>query len=158
MFNEFLDETTPVPTMINVDDVKTVDLAGFDKEEDDFPIYDTEIVPQPTSSPVSTPVLKNSEFPGLKDAMMSTGLTDADFADMPIFSNFPMMGPGEFIPVEYADDIFMLRIVVLMRKIMTMLLLMMWLKVVTLFIQVEEDNEDDPSDYGQEEQVALNRL
>ena len=44
MFNEFLDETTPVPTMINVDDVKTVDLAGFDKEEDDFPIYDTEIV------------------------------------------------------------------------------------------------------------------
>ena len=100
MFNEFLDETTPVPTMINVDDVKTVDLAGFDKEEDDFPIYDTEIVPQPTSSPVSTPVLKNSEFPGSKDAMMSTGLTDADFADMPIFSNFPMMGPGEFIQVE----------------------------------------------------------
>ena len=44
MFNEFLDETTPVPTMINVDDVKTVDLAGFDKQEDDFPIYDTEIV------------------------------------------------------------------------------------------------------------------
>ena len=100
VFNEFLDETTPVPTMINVDDVKTVDLAGFDKEEDDFPIYDTEIVPQPTPSPVSTPVLKNSEFPGLKDAMMSTGLTDADFADMPIFSNFPMMGPGEFIQVE----------------------------------------------------------
>ena len=86
--------------MINVDDVKTVDLAGFDKEEDDFPIYDTEIVPQPTPSPVSTPVLKNSEFPGLKDAMMGTGLTDADFADMPIFSNFPMMGPGEFIQVE----------------------------------------------------------
>ena len=86
--------------MINVDDVKTVDLAGFDKEEDDFPIYDTEIVPQPTPSPVSTPVLKNSEFPGLKDAMMGTGLKDADFADMPIFSNFPMMGPGEFIQVE----------------------------------------------------------
>ena len=41
---------------------------------------------------------------------------------------------------------------------MTMLLLMMWLKVVTLFIQVEEDNEDDPSDYGQEEPVSLNRL
>ena len=100
VFNEFLDETTPVPTMINVDDVKTVDLAGFDKEEDDFPIYDTEFVPQPTPAPVSTPVLKNSEFPGLKDAMMSTGLTDADFADMPIFSNFPMMGPGEFIQVE----------------------------------------------------------
>ena len=100
VFNEFLDETTPVPTMINVDDVKTVDLAGFDKEEDDFPIYDTEFAPQPTPPPVSTPVLKNSEFPGLKDAMMGTGLTDADFADMPIFSNFPMMGPGEFIQVE----------------------------------------------------------
>ena len=44
VFNEFLDETTPVPNLINVDNVKTVDLAGFDQEEDDFPIYDTEIV------------------------------------------------------------------------------------------------------------------
>ena len=44
MFNEFLDETTPVPNLINVDNVKTIDLAGFDQEEDDFPIYDTEIV------------------------------------------------------------------------------------------------------------------
>ena len=52
----------------------------------------------------------------------------------------------------------MLRMVVVMRMIMTILLLMIWLMVVTKFIQVEEDNEDDPSDYGQEEQVALNRL
>ena len=44
VFNEFLDETTPVPNLINVDNVKTIDLAGFDKEEEDFPIYDTEIV------------------------------------------------------------------------------------------------------------------
>ena len=44
VFNEFLDETTPVPNLINVDNVKTVDLAGFDQEEEDFPIYDTEIV------------------------------------------------------------------------------------------------------------------
>ena len=38
-------------------------------------------------------VLKNSEFPDLKSS---------DFPDMPIFSNFPMMGPGEFIQME--DD------------------------------------------------------
>ena len=63
MFNEFLDETTPVPTMINVDDVKTVDLAGFDKEEDDFPIYDTEIVPQPTPSPVSRTAIYPQTLP-----------------------------------------------------------------------------------------------
>ena len=44
VFNEFLDETTPVPNVINVDNVKTVDLAGFDQEDEDFPIYDTEIV------------------------------------------------------------------------------------------------------------------
>merc|ERR1719391_2013145 len=89
VFNEFLDETTPVPNLINVDNVKTIDLAGFDKEEEDFPIYDTEIVSLPTPPPVS--VLKNSDFP-----------------DMPIFSNFPMMGPGEFIQVdddsEVSDD------------------------------------------------------
>jgi len=91
VFNEFLDETTPVPNLINVDNVKTVDLAGFDQEEDDFPIYDTEIVSLPTPPPVS--VLKNSEFPDLKNS---------DFPDMPIFSNFPMMGPGEFIQME--DD------------------------------------------------------
>ena len=145
--------------MINVDDVKTVDLAGFDKEEDDFPIYDTEIVPQPTPSPVSTPMLKNSEFPGLKDAMMGTGLADVDFADMPIFSNFPMMGPGEFIQVEEVAGILMLQMVVIMRRtirMIKMLLLMMWLRVTKMFSQVEEDNEDDPNDYGQEEQVALN--
>ena len=52
----------------------------------------------------------------------------------------------------------MLHMVVLKRMIMTILLLVIWLMVVTMFIQVEEDNEDDPSDYGQEEQVALNRL
>ena len=44
VFNEFLDETTPVPNVIDVDNVKTVDLAGFDQEDEDFPIYDTEIV------------------------------------------------------------------------------------------------------------------
>ena len=48
--------------------------------------------------------------------------------------------------------------VVLKRMIMTILLLVIWLMVVTMFSQVEEDNEDDPSDYGQEDQVALNRL
>ena len=52
----------------------------------------------------------------------------------------------------------MLRMVVLKRMVMSILLLMIWLMVVTMFSQVEEDNEDDPSDYGQEDQVALNRL
>ena len=52
----------------------------------------------------------------------------------------------------------MLHMVVLKRMIMTILLLVIWLMVVTMFSQVEEDNEDDPSDYGQEDQVALNGL
>jgi hypothetical protein len=82
VFNEFLDETTPVPTVIAVDNVKTVDLQGGGMLEDDYPIYDY-----------------NPEVPPAAPTQPPTLLKNSDFPEMPIFHNFPMMQPGEFIQV-----------------------------------------------------------
>jgi len=73
-FNEFLPSTTPVP-VIPVENIKTEDFPKEDASNapKDYPIYDTE-----PDKPF--PPIKMSEFP-----------------NMPIFSNFPMMGPNEFV-------------------------------------------------------------
>jgi len=73
-FNEFLPSTTPAP-VIPVANIKTVDFQKEDMSNSpmDYPIYDTE-----NSKPF--PPIKMSEFP-----------------NMPIFSNFPMMAPNEFV-------------------------------------------------------------
>lgn len=83
-FNEFLPSTTPTP-VIPVENIKTVDFQKEDMSNSpmDYPIYDTEI---------------NKPFPPMK---MS------EFPNMPIFSNFPMMGPNEFVqpsPSEGTED------------------------------------------------------
>ena len=73
-FNEFLPSTTPAP-VIPVANIKTVDFQKEDMSNSpmDYPIYDTE-----NRKPF--PPIKMSEFP-----------------NMPIFSNFPMMAPNEFV-------------------------------------------------------------
>ena len=80
-FNEFLPSTTPIP-VIPVENIKTEDFQKEDMSETDmdYPIYDTE-----NSKPF--PPIKMSEFP-----------------NMPIFSNFPMMGPNEFIQTSPTES------------------------------------------------------
>jgi len=81
-FNEFLPSTTPTP-VIPVANIKTVDFQKEDMSDSpmDYPIYDTEI---------------NKPFPPMK---MS------EFPNMPIFSNFPMMGPNEFVQPSSSEEI-----------------------------------------------------
>ena len=81
VFQEFLEDTTPVPASVAVDNIKTVDLAGGSFSNPDFPIYDEE---------------RDVEAPSLPPTLLKT----SDFPEMPIFSNFPMMQPGEFIQME----------------------------------------------------------
>ena len=97
MFNEFLEETTPIPTIIAINNIKTVDLQGKDVADysDDYPIYDSEPVLQMAPPTQQLPVLKNSEFPDLSPEGGFFG-----DAEMPIFSNFPMMQPGQFVQVD----------------------------------------------------------
>jgi len=80
-FNEFLPSTTPTP-VIPVENIKTVDFQKEDMSDSpmDYPIYDSEM---------------NQPFPPLK---MS------EFPNMPIFSNFPMMGPNEFVQPSATED------------------------------------------------------
>merc|ERR1719483_448411 len=80
-FNEFLPSTTPTP-VIPVANIKTVDFQKEDMSDSpmDYPIYDSEM---------------NQPFPPLK---MS------EFPNMPIFSNFPMMGPNEFVQPSATED------------------------------------------------------
>jgi hypothetical protein len=79
-FNEFLPSTTPTP-VIPVANIKTVDFQKEDMSDSpmDYPIYDTE---------------NNKPFPPIK---MS------EFPNMPIFSNFPMMAPNEFVQPSPSD-------------------------------------------------------
>ena len=101
MFNEFLEETTPIPTIIAINNIKTVDLQGKDVADysDDFPIYDSEPVLQMAPPTQQLPVLKNSEFPDLSPEGGFFG-----DAEMPIFTNFPMMQPGQFVQVDDEDS------------------------------------------------------
>ena len=80
-FKEFLPSTTPTP-VIPVENIKTVDFQKEDMSDSpmDYPIYDTE---------------SNKPFPPIK---MS------EFPNMPIFSNFPMMGPNEFVQPSPTEE------------------------------------------------------
>ena len=77
-FQDFLPNTTPAT--VSVDNLKTQDLH---KVQEDFPMYDTEEQRPQTISP----------------------LKDSEFQDMPIFTNFPMMKPGEFVQMDLDQEL-----------------------------------------------------
>merc|ERR1719348_759853 len=97
-FEEFLPSSTSPPALIPVNNIKTVDFQDKEVSESDYAIYDyTDDVQQAPEKGVT---------PSTQSSFMSNMAMDMnDFSKMPIFNNFPMMAPHEFINLIAAEEI-----------------------------------------------------
>ena len=110
LFNEFLDDTTPVPTVIPMNNVKTIDIQGNNDYDYDYPIYDSRPVVQVAAPTLAPTQLKNSEFTEMPiftnfpKSNFPTSNSPASLLDeLPQETNFPMMRPGEFIQTDLGE-------------------------------------------------------